>query len=146
MRKDKIFIEQIIKNFPDRFSNECLSISNLEIDYVQDNEENQKCYFTENQKVGFKIINNKKQEINLFSLDGCFFTYKDVKRCDCIIFNNIDLCFCELKLNVESVKGDKKRRHFDYAIEQLESSINFFKTNLNQDYSFFNEFNTKHIL
>lgn len=129
MRNDKQFIQQLVEVFPDRKVLECLSISDLDMDFIQDNEETQRCYFTEGLPDGFKIINQKRKEINLLSVDACFFSGNDGKRCDGIVFDNKEICFFELKLNVESTKGSKKRKHFDYAIEQLESTITFFQSN-----------------
>ena len=132
MIADKLFIKEIIKILPDRLTKECFSISKKEINFIQDDEETQKCYFTKEITEGFKIINTNNKEINLFSLDGCFFASDDIKRCDGIVFNDKELCFFELKLNVVSKKGRNKRKNFNDAIEQLESTIDFFnKNNMN---------------
>lgn len=129
MRKDRQFIDKIIETFPDRLTNECLSISQKDIDFIQDNEENQRCYFTGDTIEGFKIVNPNKKEINLFSVDGCFFSSDESKRCDGIIFDDKELCFFELKLNIVSKKGNKKRERFNSAIEQLETTIAFLINN-----------------
>ncbi len=127
MRKDKNFIKKIIDTFPERKTDKCFSVSELVIDYIQDDDATQRCYFTEGNREGFKINNKNKIEINLFSIDGCFFADDDTKRCDGIVFDEKEICFFELKLNVISNKGSKKRERFNDAINQLENTITYLK-------------------
>ncbi len=138
MRTDKQFINQLINTFSDRHIDKCFYISEEKLDFIQDDEETQKCYFTNGEKDGFRIENPEKKEVNLLALDGCFFSDDEIRRCDGIVFDDKELCFFELKLNAFSSKGNKKRKNFKDAIEQLESTINFFNQN-DVDFSIFSK-------
>lgn len=136
MRNDEKFIDKIRNTFPDRLKNDCFSVSKLAVDYIQDNKNTQICYFTSGVLKGFKIENKHTKTINLFSIDGCFFADDDAKRCDGIVFDDIEICFLELKLNVTTKKGKNKRKRFNDAIIQLENTISFFKNNINDEDTF----------
>ena len=126
------FINLLQQNLQDREIDSCISQSKLEIDFIQDDADTQKAYFTQGVEDGFKIINTNQKNICLLLLDGCFFTDNDGKRCDGIVFDNNELCLFELKLNVTSRRGTKKRERFNDAIEQLGITITFFN-NVNQN-------------
>ncbi len=126
------FINLLQQNLQDREIDSCISQSKLEIDFIQDDADTQKAYFTQGVEDGFKIINTNQKNISLLLLDGCFFTDNDGKRCDGIVFDNKELCLFELKLNVTSRRGTKKRERFNDAIEQLGITITFFN-NVNQN-------------
>ena len=108
----------------------CWSISQLEVDYIQDEEETQRVYFTGGAIEGFKIVNTSKKEINLLAVDGGFMAKDTCKKCDGVVFDDEELCFFELKLNMTSGSKKKKVKNFKTAIEQLESTITFFKNNI----------------
>lgn len=120
------FINLLQQSFKKREIDSCISQSNLNIDFIQDDAATQKAYFTQGVENGFKIINTNQKNISLFSLDGCFFTDSDGKRCDGIVFDDNEMCLFELKLNVTSQRGAKKRERYNDAIEQLGTTITFF--------------------
>jgi len=126
------FINLLKQNFQEREVDSCISQSNLNIDFIQDDTDTQKAYFTQGVEEGFRIINTNQKNISLLSLDGCFFTNDDMKRCDGIVFDDNELCLFELKLNVTSRRSAKKRERYKDAIEQLGTTITFFN-NVNQN-------------
>lgn len=132
MRKDQQFIQKLKEKYPNRLKDECVSISILDEDFIKDDKKGQSCYFTRGIPDGFQIINNNEKEINLLALDDCFFTQNDEKRCDGIVFDDVDLCFFELNFEMESSRGKRKKKKFFEAIEQLESTFQFFGINTNQ--------------
>lgn len=125
------FINLVQQSFQEREIDNCVNQSNLKIDFIQDDAGTQ-AYFTHGIGNGFKIINPNQKDISLFSLDGCFFTDSDGKRCDGIVFDKNELCLFELKFNVTSRRGIKKRERYNDAIEQLGATITFFN-NVNQN-------------
>jgi len=130
-KKDKEFIKQLVESFPNKPTKDCLSISKKSVDYIQDGEDNERCYFTDRIDNGFKIINSKNKSVNLFATDDCFFSgkVKNLKKCDGIIFDDKELCFFELKLKMTTKNEQTKQERYTDAIEQLESTISFFQNN-----------------
>lgn len=84
----------------------------------------------QNSLSGFKIDNPQQKQILMVSIDGCLLDSRAGKRCDCLVFDNADLCFVELKLNVSSFKQSSSASK--EAREQLEASISYFKTILDE--------------
>ncbi len=130
MKKDQHFINTLIAAFPERKTEECLSTSTKIIDYIQDDKKTEKSFFSKQEVNGFTIINKKQKTINLFSFDGCFFSSKDKKRCDGIVFDSVDLCFFELRLNVNSRRNTVRKKKYIEAIAKLEDSINYINENI----------------
>ncbi len=81
----------------------------------------------------FKISNPNLKSVRFIAIDHCFITdatgYTG-KRNDCVIFDDIDFCFIELKLNVTSHKTRRERTK--EAMEQLEAGIDYFKANFHK--------------
>jgi hypothetical protein len=78
----------------------------------------------------FKIINPNapRNPVYLLAIDNCFFNVRyQKKRIDCLVFNNLELCFVELKLDIKSSSEQSKLDRIEDAIEQIEATINFFK-------------------
>jgi hypothetical protein len=104
----------------------CLSQTTAAYVFVdQRDTDNSPCHFFLDHEDGFRVINLQQKNIHLFSIDGCFFTPTDDKRCDCLVFDDHDCCFVELKLRVS------RHKHFaenaKEAREQLGRTILFFR-------------------
>lgn len=76
----------------------------------------------------FQVTNSKQKLVHFVAIDNCFFSNSDSyhgKRIDCIVFDDSDFCFVELKLNVTS--GKTRLQRTQEAIEQLGAIIEFFR-------------------
>ncbi len=125
--------QQLIKDFKTIFNNHdwqgCYSSnSDSQFDII---EHNNRASMVSHASPSFRIFNLQQKLIHFIAIDHCFLAdsgdYKG-KRVDCIVFNNLDFCFVELKLNVMSDEGRTRRDRINEAIEQLGSVINYFKT------------------
>ncbi len=110
------FIEQIIDNqtvvIKTQNGNE--TISGIESDKV------------------FKVLN--AQITGLIPIDGKggLLGFGD-SHCDCIIFNETDFCFIEMKLNATSLTKVTQNRH--KGVKQLSNTIDLFDDKLNRNYN-----------
>lgn len=104
----------------------CLDRSSEEEMFIgEENGDDIPCIFRQGNNDGFQIRNTIRQEIHLLATDHCFFTSVDEKRCDCIVFDDHDCCFIELKLNVQ--KWKKFADNAQEAKKQLGNTIRFFE-------------------
>jgi len=77
--------------------------------------------------VCFKIHNPKCKLIHFIAVDACFITDSYTgKYNDCIVFDDTDFCFIELKLNVISTYKRTMRKRIPGAVEQLGAMIDYF--------------------
>ena len=130
MNNQSALITALQEAFSDRLSKECLdSIRTISFVVYEDHNNRSRFYIpdTNDDKIGFRIKNPKGKLIYLLAVDQCFFGDDEIKRCDCIIFDDQSFCFVELKL-------DAKRRRATANVKearvQLGETINFFKTAL----------------
>jgi len=73
----------------------------------------------------FNIINNNEKNITFIAIDSCIYNSDDDTRCDFAIYDENNFCFVELK---HTEKRTSWKRHRKKAQEQLESTINDFKS------------------
>jgi hypothetical protein len=74
------------------------------------------------------IINNKDTPINLLKIDDCLFFSQDGEKCDFAVFDDVRICFVELKkgLGNSSSKSKCKAKAFN----QLSNTIKIFNDEL----------------
>lgn len=79
----------------------------------------------------FKILNAKIT--GLIPIDGKngLLGFGD-SHCDCIVFNDTDFCFVEMKLNATSLKKANQKRH--EGIKQLSNTVDLFDDKLERNY------------
>ncbi|MDD4730149.1 MAG: hypothetical protein PHN55_15535 [Dysgonamonadaceae bacterium] len=124
----KQFKATLIEVIGEALSESCFENTSENLKYIDDLGDNQKCTFTNNEKDTFRINNPTEKELYLLSVDGCWFRSSDKSRCDGIIFDDLVLCFFELKLNATSTRNKRKKDNFKKAISQLEETINHTRT------------------
>jgi hypothetical protein len=114
--------------FPHLEEKECLQLITKEAFEIFDHEEDKKCYTIE--KNGqFKVLNPNQKEISFLAVDECLFDSSDGSRADCIIFDNVTLCFIELK----DCKNKNIPRNRQKAKKQLIALIEFFQEKIKID-------------
>ncbi len=135
MSKDVILQNALGELFPDHSTKECLSPPEHRERFVILEAELESGKWlavigerVEEEQNAFYISNPSAKAIYLLALDGCFFTDTDMKRCDCMLFDDLVVCFVELKLDVTSQRQrtDKLRE----ARRQLGSTIQYFKEHI----------------
>src|SRR5689334_6814470 len=94
-----------------------------EITVCEKSGEGTPCAFHQVATDGFRIKNSLQKELYLLATDQCFFTAKDEKRCDCIVFDDRYCCFVELKLQVR--KWNNFADNAKEARKQLGNTIRF---------------------
>ncbi|WP_455756122.1 hypothetical protein [Sulfurimonas sp.] len=109
----------MINNF-----NNCLETINDKHFFIQDGN-NQEAAFIIDKNGQFEVINSTHEEIKFLAVDDCIDFGVDTQKCDCIVFNDKDFCFIELK-TLQSDKATTKTKRRKKAEEQLRSTINHF--------------------
>ncbi len=132
MSKDVNLKNALVELFPDRSTKECLSPPEYREKFVilETELDNGKRLTVIEERIDekqnvFHISNPSAKAIYLLALDGCFFTEIDMKRCDCMLFDDLVICFVELKLDVTS-KRQRTEKLRD-ARKQLGLTIQYFK-------------------
>lgn len=89
----------------------------------------QRCYIKveDNQPVHFELKNPSETALVFAALDNCIFKAHQQSRCDFMIGNLKKLYFVEIK----QVNRGQRRQARAGAIQQLQSSISFFRTKIN---------------
>lgn len=129
MKNANDFINDINLAFSNKYIRNCITNTVDHEFIIQDDINSQKPIIIVNNSIdGFHIKNYSKSLISLIAVDGCLYKSNDGERCDGVIFGLNDICFFELKFNITSDRGQRKRENFKKAISQLESTINYFKT------------------
>ena len=130
MNKDELMIAQLREVFAERPVDRCLAFDIRKEFYIYEDETSNRSFIFKKDGMpgdGFLIINPKQKSIRHLSIDHCFFTDGDSyegKRCDCVVFDDHNFCFIELKLNVKWRKATDQLRE---AREQIGAVIEFFK-------------------
>lgn len=83
----------------------------------------------------FHVLNPNAKQIALFKVDKCFFgDNPEFKRCDCILFDDAEFCFLEMKFNSTTIGNLRIESNRKEAVNQLRSTIKFFHAGLDNDY------------
>ncbi len=106
-----------------KFAN-CVEVINDKNFSIKDGED-QEPAFIDYRNGQFEVINNTQEEIKFLKVDDCLEFTPNTKKCDCIIFNNNDFCFIELK-TLKSTKATTKAKRRKKAEDQLRDTINKF--------------------
>jgi len=121
-------IDFICSSFAHCKNEGCLDKTSESIFYVKDTDDGRSCICTDSAlEHPYLTINNPNgKEVNFLAIDCCIYNAQDPKRCDCAVFDDVKICFAELKraLGRRCKKSQKKRE----AIEQLKTTITDFKT------------------
>ena len=120
---------QLLDDFKSIFAEEKLtacyaSNSNSQFDIIEN--KGISC-IVQNIEPSFKVKNPEQFIVHFLAVDQCLFSSSDSykgKRSDCVLFNEADFCFVELKLDVASIKHRRERTA--EAIEQIGATIEHF--------------------
>ncbi len=134
---------QLLADFKSIFAEEKITAcytgaSNDQFDIVENN--GVSC-MVQNTEPSFRIKNSKQFLVHFIAVDQCLISsssgYKG-KRNDCVLFNELDFCFVELKLDVASIKHRSERT--SEAVEQIGATIEHFVERFNHHAKDFKSF------
>lgn len=74
----------------------------------------------------FEVQNPSARPFALLQIDNGLVSSRNVKKCDCAIANDSDLCLIEFKANATSSNPVTIERKYSEAIEQLISTLGIF--------------------
>jgi len=130
MKRDSQLLEDLKDVFAEEKITACYARnSNSQFDII---ESNGISYVVQNMEPSFKVKNPKLFVVHFMAVDQCLLSSSDSykgKRNDCILFNESDFCFVELKLDVASIKHRRERTA--EAIEQIGATIEHFVESFN---------------
>jgi len=118
-------INSLKELFPHIEENGCIEILLDKEFAIYDDEEDKRCYLTE-ENGQFIVLNPREEKITFLSVDACLFDSSDGSRSDCIVYDEELFCFIELKnCKNKNIKANRSK-----AKKQLIATIDFFTKNL----------------
>jgi hypothetical protein len=124
-------LDKILRRFPDCENGDipCLTKRAETIFFVYDEPVNQgRCYAHTNSDglIQFTVENTSGSPIYFLAVDHCILSDSDPKKCDFILFDDLTLCFVEIKTATMRQRKPQRRR----AKEQLIEFIKYFREHL----------------
>ncbi len=123
--------------FKDRAPKRCISFQEGGF-YIKDDTQGCEALLPEtvqNKDNLFEVNNPNSSKIAFFKVDKCFFgDNPEFKRCDCILFDETEFCFLEMKFNSTTIAKLRIESNRKEAVNQLRNTIQFFNAGLDNNY------------